>query len=67
MAKVKFLQDFRGRETREVFYVKDQIVEIDDDTAQVLIADGRAKAVLSIIPESKPADKTTVTKRSGRK
>ncbi len=47
MQKVKFLQDFQGRETREVFYPKDAIVELDDGMAEQLIKDGRAVAVVT--------------------
>ena len=38
--KVKFLQDFQGRETKEIFYVKGQEVELDSDIAASLLRDG---------------------------
>lgn len=43
--KVKFLQDFQGRETREAFYKQGQEVELPDNMAQRLVADGRARVV----------------------
>lgn len=45
MKKVKFLQDFQGRETREVFYKQGQEVELDDHIAQQLLADRRVELV----------------------
>ena len=45
MSKVRFLQDFQGKETREVFYKKDQVVEIDDNLVDRLVSDGRAERV----------------------
>lgn len=45
MAKVKFLQDFQGSETREVFYRKSQEVELPDSMAARLVADRRAEFV----------------------
>ena len=44
--KVRFLQDFQGRETQERFYVKGQIVEFDPEQAAVLIRDNRAELVV---------------------
>lgn len=41
--KVKFLQDFQGRETREVFYKQGQVVELEDHIAQQLLADRRVE------------------------
>ena len=43
--KVQFLQDFRGRETNEAYYRRGDIVNLDEQIALRLIADGRAKAV----------------------
>lgn len=36
MQKVKFLQGFQGKETREVWYEKGDIAEFGDDLAQDL-------------------------------
>ena len=44
--KVKFLQDFQGKETREQFYKKDAVVEIADELVDRLIADGRIELVV---------------------
>lgn len=46
MQKVQFLQDFQGKETREIFYKQGQIVDFDDGMAERLIADGRAALVV---------------------
>lgn len=43
--EIKFLQDFRGRETNEMYYLKDTIVELPDHMADRLVADGRAEYV----------------------
>jgi hypothetical protein len=45
MPKVKFLQDFQGKETREVFYKFGQEVELPDHMTAVLIADRRVELV----------------------
>lgn len=46
MTKVKFLQDFQGVETKNVFYLKDQVVELDDETSSRVVKDGRAEYVV---------------------
>lgn len=38
--RVKFLQDFQGRETKEIFYAKGQEEELDSDIAASLLRDG---------------------------
>ncbi|MBA4420267.1 MAG: hypothetical protein C0391_03895 [Anaerolinea sp.] len=43
--KIVLLQDFRGVETRENFYLKGEVVEFENEAASRLIADGRAKAI----------------------
>jgi hypothetical protein len=53
MPKVKFLQDFQGRETGEVFYKLGQEATLPDHMTAVLIADRRAELV-------KEADKPIV-------
>jgi hypothetical protein len=45
MKKVRFLQDFQGRETNEVFYKKGQEVELPDSQTQILLADRRVELV----------------------
>ena len=45
MPRVKFLQDFQGRETAEVFYRLGQEVDLPDHVAARLIADRRAELV----------------------
>jgi hypothetical protein len=53
MPKVRFLQDFRGKETREVFYLKGQEVELDGGMAERLLADRRVELVAKM---ETPAD-----------
>jgi hypothetical protein len=43
--QVKFLQDFQGRETKEVFYRSGQEVDLPDHIAQQLLADRRVELV----------------------
>ena len=45
MTKVKFLVDFRGKLTREIFYLAGSVAEFDSDTAGRLLAEGWAVAV----------------------
>lgn len=42
MVKVKFLQDFRGKLTKEIFYVAGTVAEFDAATAQALLDENRA-------------------------
>jgi len=42
MIKVKFLQDFQGKETNEAFYKKDQEAELNDFLADLLVKENRA-------------------------
>ena len=43
MVKVKFLQDFRGKLTKEIFYVAGTVAEFDAATAQALLDQQRAE------------------------
>lgn len=43
MVKVKFLQDFRGKLTKEIFYVAGTVAEFDAATAQTLLDEQRAE------------------------
>ena len=52
--KLKFLQDFQGRETKEIFYVKGQEVDFDAETAAVLVRDNRAVEVVEPIEVRQP-------------
>lgn len=44
MKEVRFLQDFQGVETRNVFYKSGSVHSFEDDLADRLIVDGRAKS-----------------------
>lgn len=48
--KVKFLQDFRGKETNEVFYTQGQEAEFPDHVAELLVKDGRVEIVAAPMP-----------------
>lgn len=54
MPKVKFLQDFQGRETKEAFYHKDEVVEIADELVDRLLEAGRVELVPSVAFASEP-------------
>jgi hypothetical protein len=41
--KVKFLRDFRGKETKERFFKKGQVADLDDQMADVLFRGGIAE------------------------
>lgn len=48
MKKVRFLQDFQGRETNERFFLKDSEVELEEYMADLLVKEKRAEYVLTI-------------------
>ena len=50
MKKVKFLQDFQGVETRNVFYEKDVEIVLEDGIADRVVEDGRAVYVINVVP-----------------
>jgi hypothetical protein len=52
--RVKFIRDFRGRETGEVFYKAGSVVKLDDKIAQDLCKRGIVQ-LLKDEPESAPA------------
>ena len=56
--KVKFLQDFQGRETKEIFYVKGQEVELDSDAAASLLRDGFVEPIEVREPVTEAAQPT---------
>lgn len=45
MPRVRFLQDFQGKETNEIFYKLGQEVELPDHITSRLVADKRAEYV----------------------
>lgn len=45
MTIIKFVQDFRGRETNEAFYKSGDEVDLPDGVATRLVNDGRAEFV----------------------
>ena len=49
--RVQFLVDYRGKLTRENYYVTGQVAEFEPAIAQALIDEGRAVAV---VPEPAP-------------
>ena len=50
MPKIKFLQDFQGKETKEIFYKQGQEVELDDNLTSRLVQEGRAEYVQASAP-----------------
>ncbi len=66
--RVQFLVDFRGKLTREQFYLAGEQAEFDAGTAMALISEGRAAAVspTPAAPDVAPAAPAKPTKR-GRK
>ena len=56
MVKVRFLQDFGGRETKEQFFRKGEEWEFESEIASRLVADGRAEYV-KVIEAEKPKKK----------
>lgn len=62
MTKVKFLRDFRGVETGEVYYKKGETGEIEDKWLERLIQDKRAVIVNKPKPKPKPRKRRAVAK-----
>lgn len=58
MVRLRFLQDFGGRETKEQFFRKGEEWEFDSETAARLVTDGRAEVVKAV--EEKPKGKKAV-------
>lgn len=69
--KIKFLVDFRGRETLERFYQKGQVVDSPQEIAERMIADKRAAEVVGkppvVVADEKPAVIPAQQKRRGGK
>lgn len=53
MMRVRFLVDFRGKLTRERFYLAGEEVDVDESAGTVLIGNGFAEAVP---PEQPPIE-----------
>lgn len=52
--RIKFLQDFQGRETKNIFYVKGQEVELDVEISDLLVRENRAVEVVEPIEVRQP-------------
>jgi len=68
---IEFLQDFRGKLTKERYYTKGTVVDLDGSTETALVNDGRAKFVGGVLQDSAPemgTPSTVVTeaKKRGR-
>jgi hypothetical protein len=62
--KIKFLIDFRGRETNEQFYQSGDIVDVSGDMGARLVTDGRAVEIVEKVaklPVVVADEKPTVT------
>jgi len=55
MSKVKFLQDFQGVETNNVFYLRGQVVDVSEGVASRCVADGRAENTTEDLTAPEPA------------
>lgn len=54
---VRFLRDYRGRITHELFYQAGEVVELPDDAAHALLKEGVAEEAPGKPQESRPARK----------
>lgn len=54
--RVKFLRDFRGRATNEIFYEAGVEVDLSDDQASAVISEGAAEAVKAAPPPKPHAE-----------
>lgn len=70
MIKIRFTQNFRGRETKEEMFEAGDIEEFDDQTALTIVAMGKAiiieepvhQEIETPAPVKKPAPKKRVKK-----
>ncbi len=67
MLKVKFLQDFQGRETREVFYLGGETAVLENSIAQRLIDSGFAVLTDDYQDEMSQPDLEPTPKKRGHK
>ena len=56
MVRVVFLQDFRGKITKEIFYQAGAIVEFESATAQQLLDEKRVKLARVEAEEKQPEE-----------
>lgn len=66
MVKVKFLQDFRGKLTREAFFLLGEVVEFDAAIAQALVNEKRAEFVEVETVEPEPVNSEEKPRRKKR-
>ena len=52
--RVKFLQDFQGRETKNIFYKNNEVVDLDAETAELLVREKRAVLFVEPIEVRQP-------------
>ena len=62
--RIKFLQDFQGRETKNIFYKNNEVVDLDAETAELLVREKCAvlfvepievrQPVIEVVEDSKP-------------
>lgn len=50
--RVKFLQDFQGVETGEVFYLRGQVINLPDTQAERLLRDERVALMPAEVPSA---------------
>jgi hypothetical protein len=58
---VKFLNDFRGRETGEVFYCAGEVADVNVEMAERLVNQGRAELLSAELPAAVADKKPVVT------
>lgn len=54
MPQVEFLQDFQGKETREVFYKKGQVVDLPENMLDILLREKRVKIIAGSLADVTP-------------
>ena len=52
--RIKFLQDFQGRETKNIFYKNNEVVDFDAETAELLVREKRAVLFVEPIEVRQP-------------
>ena len=61
--KVKFVTGFQGRETNNIWRDAGQVVDVDEETAEILLRDNRAVIVDEPAPVIEPDPETEQPKQ----
>ena len=64
--RIKFLQDFQGRETKNIFYKNNEVVDLDAETAELLVREKRAVLFVDPVEVRQPVTEVVEDKPTKR-